>query len=282
MDHSVYLQGFSGNVITIKLANTTRTFTIHEDLLCSNSEYLKSKLQPNRKPIEGPCPICSIEFDPVMDTLTFCRKSCGANFHLSCMYSWRRNCPHCRDPWMPKHQGSIAAVPLDVRAMEVYLVWLYAKQDLRLEKRAEQDDDEYMVHLIQLLKVGLVLRDFAFYELLDTKIREVGTASTRIDSIRFFLTHFPTDKRLYDHYAHKVCRLSKTNPVEFKQYLSIVPFDFLEAMGRMVNIPEIETFSAGDGLREYLGANRLEEVGKLDPQIYPSLASLLQQRDLAR
>ncbi len=60
----------------------------------------------DRKEIEGECPIC---FDPLgthISRLTFCKKTCGQNFHLGCIKMWKSQCqesptcPACRQEWV--------------------------------------------------------------------------------------------------------------------------------------------------------------------------------------
>lgn len=61
----------------------------------------------NRKPIEGDCPICCVEFEPDSgETIVYCRASCGNNIHEECFSQWATTkgggnipCPFCRTPW---------------------------------------------------------------------------------------------------------------------------------------------------------------------------------------
>ncbi|KAI0521666.1 hypothetical protein F5B22DRAFT_546266 [Xylaria bambusicola] len=68
-----------------------------------------SKIQdPNRKQIEGDCPICFTPFEGEEDTV-YCRATCGQNMHTECFQIWAatkrqhaRNaitCPMCRSLW---------------------------------------------------------------------------------------------------------------------------------------------------------------------------------------
>lgn len=41
-----------------------------------------------RKPIEGDCPICFMEFDPSTETIIWCETSCGNNIHKTCFDQW--------------------------------------------------------------------------------------------------------------------------------------------------------------------------------------------------
>lgn len=43
--------------------------------------------QGNRKPIEGDCPICFMEFEP-NEELVWCKAACGNNIHKACFGQW--------------------------------------------------------------------------------------------------------------------------------------------------------------------------------------------------
>ncbi|OQO02441.1 hypothetical protein B0A48_11968 [Cryoendolithus antarcticus] len=57
-----------------------------------------------RKPVEGDCPICFMEFEEAEES-TWCRAACGNNFHTKCFFGWRNanygcvTCPLCRSEW---------------------------------------------------------------------------------------------------------------------------------------------------------------------------------------
>jgi Ring finger domain/SWIM zinc finger len=63
-----------------------------------------------RRPLEhdSDCPIC---FDSLGGSggqlLTYCRGTCGANFHADCIRAWKTRgaatCPNCRQPWVEEH-----------------------------------------------------------------------------------------------------------------------------------------------------------------------------------
>ncbi|KAF2740683.1 hypothetical protein EJ04DRAFT_507707 [Polyplosphaeria fusca] len=63
---------------------------------------------PNRKPIEGECPICYMEFEPDAEAISYCKNSCGNNIHTDCINTWVKakqkehktaTCPYCRETW---------------------------------------------------------------------------------------------------------------------------------------------------------------------------------------
>lgn len=41
-----------------------------------------------RKPIEGDCPICFMEFDPKTEEIVWCKAACGNNVHKVCFQRW--------------------------------------------------------------------------------------------------------------------------------------------------------------------------------------------------
>ncbi|KAI9801385.1 MAG: hypothetical protein M1825_003364 [Sarcosagium campestre] len=59
-----------------------------------------------RKPIEGDCPICILEFQPNTEEIVWCQAGCGNNIHKQCFEQWaaskngeRPKCVYCRTPW---------------------------------------------------------------------------------------------------------------------------------------------------------------------------------------
>lgn len=61
----------------------------------------------NRKPIEGECPICCVDFEPESrEEVVYCKAACGNNIHKDCLKQWAATktsgqvpCPFCRTPW---------------------------------------------------------------------------------------------------------------------------------------------------------------------------------------
>lgn len=62
----------------------------------------------NRKPLEGECPICCVDFEPEnrKEEVVFCKAACGNNIHKECFQQWAAikkggevTCPFCRTPW---------------------------------------------------------------------------------------------------------------------------------------------------------------------------------------
>ncbi|EYE97855.1 RING finger protein [Aspergillus ruber CBS 135680] len=59
-----------------------------------------------RKPIEGDCPVCFMEFEPDKEDIVWCRGSCGNNIHKVCFDKWAATqrehgvrCVYCRAQW---------------------------------------------------------------------------------------------------------------------------------------------------------------------------------------
>ena len=62
----------------------------------------------NRKPVEGECPICCVDFEPEnsSEEVVYCKAACGNNVHKECFARWAATrkaggvtCPFCRTPW---------------------------------------------------------------------------------------------------------------------------------------------------------------------------------------
>ncbi|KAI9815053.1 MAG: hypothetical protein M1827_002896 [Pycnora praestabilis] len=59
-----------------------------------------------RKPIEGVCPVCFVDFEPENEELVWCKAACGNNVHRQCFEQWAASqrghqlrCVYCRTPW---------------------------------------------------------------------------------------------------------------------------------------------------------------------------------------
>lgn len=58
----------------------------------------------SRKPVEGDCPICVMEFEEGED-IVWCKAACGNNVHRHCFEQWQRSklgpvkCVYCRSAW---------------------------------------------------------------------------------------------------------------------------------------------------------------------------------------
>ncbi|KAF2718611.1 hypothetical protein K431DRAFT_322306 [Polychaeton citri CBS 116435] len=60
-----------------------------------------------RKPLEGECPICCVDFEPQSpEAIVYCQAACGNNIHKACFEQWAATkkgsgitCPFCRALW---------------------------------------------------------------------------------------------------------------------------------------------------------------------------------------
>ncbi|KAF9885335.1 hypothetical protein FE257_013052 [Aspergillus nanangensis] len=66
----------------------------------------------NRKPVEGDCPICFMEFEPEKEEIVWCRAACGNNIHKTCFQQWAATqraqgvrCVYCRSPWQAENSA---------------------------------------------------------------------------------------------------------------------------------------------------------------------------------
>ncbi|CAD7704551.1 unnamed protein product [Ostreobium quekettii] len=76
--------------------------------IASQEEQLEEEEgDPNRKPVEGDCPVCYEELKEGGEALVWCN-TCGNNIHKVCFTKWSRTqlqncgsvtCVYCRSPW---------------------------------------------------------------------------------------------------------------------------------------------------------------------------------------
>lgn len=73
----------------------------------------ESEKDGNRKPVDGECPICVVDFEPDSgEEILYCKASCGNNIHAECFNMWKATkpvggvtCPFCRSPWQDDETG---------------------------------------------------------------------------------------------------------------------------------------------------------------------------------
>jgi len=69
-----------------------------------NAPPISTDVCGSRKPIEGDCPVCVMEFEEGED-IVWCRAACGNNIHQQCFEQWAKSkagqvkCVYCRTPW---------------------------------------------------------------------------------------------------------------------------------------------------------------------------------------
>ncbi|KAL3437740.1 hypothetical protein BDV09DRAFT_149467 [Aspergillus tetrazonus] len=73
-----------------------------------------------RKPVEGDCPICFMEFEPDKEDIVWCRAACGNNIHKACFQKWAASsnnqgvrCVYCRSPWQNQDTDGKVDVTLE-------------------------------------------------------------------------------------------------------------------------------------------------------------------------
>ena len=71
-----------------------------------NDNVNEEEKDGKRKPIEGECPICYMDFEPECNELVWCKAACGNNMHKTCFEQWAASqrgqtvkCVYCRTPW---------------------------------------------------------------------------------------------------------------------------------------------------------------------------------------
>ncbi|KAI8939762.1 hypothetical protein NX059_003505 [Plenodomus lindquistii] len=153
-----------GRILRVEVGPERQGFSVHEDLLCSRSPYLKQAFQHVRKSLEGDCAICCEDLDSDTSYVTWC-KTCGNNIHQDCLQQWVKTsnkCPFCRTTWKKSpffHQSELHE--LDADGFEVYANWLYTARipSYRLSKGENTTD---CTRLIKAHLLGEKLQDKGF------------------------------------------------------------------------------------------------------------------------
>lgn len=72
----------------------------------TSAEGVSTDSSPDsRKPIEGDCPVCVMEFSAETEEIVWCKAACGNNIHKQCFEQWAASkpgqvkCVYCRTPW---------------------------------------------------------------------------------------------------------------------------------------------------------------------------------------
>ncbi|KAL3459268.1 hypothetical protein BJX64DRAFT_279311 [Aspergillus heterothallicus] len=81
----------------------------------------ESETDGKRKPVEGDCPICFMEFEPdKKESIIWCRAACGNNVHATCFQKWAATqnssgvrCVYCRSPWQVQDADGKVEVDLE-------------------------------------------------------------------------------------------------------------------------------------------------------------------------
>ncbi|CBX98025.1 hypothetical protein LEMA_P094340.1 [Plenodomus lingam JN3] len=153
-----------GRFLRLEIGPTRQGFSVHEDLLCSRSPYLKQAFQHVRKSLEGDCAICCEELISGVTYATWC-KTCGNNIHQECLQQWVKSsnkCPFCRTIWKKSPFLQHATLhDLDADGFDVYIQWLYTSR-IPSYKTKEEDGAADCIRLIKAHLVGEKLQDKGF------------------------------------------------------------------------------------------------------------------------
>jgi hypothetical protein len=82
--------------------------------LPSETAEQDSEKDGKRKPIEGECPICCVDFEPGSgEKIVYCKAACGNNIHAECFRQWAVTkspvtCPFCRTRWVAEGDEAAA------------------------------------------------------------------------------------------------------------------------------------------------------------------------------
>lgn len=173
---------FGRRVLELQIGAKKVPFSVHEDLLCSQSGYFKLRFQKNRRDIEGDCPICQEEVESVIADVTYC-KECGQNLHTACMSKWLRNsktCPMCRAEWMTKTAcPTTKYTALDPEAFEVYYQWLYSAR-FPIYNADKKDPDARCLRLLKSHLLGSKLDDAIFQKAVVKEIIRTALSNTAV------------------------------------------------------------------------------------------------------
>jgi hypothetical protein len=158
--------------VKFRIGSSKRHFTVHEDLLCTNSKTFKKRLQKGRKTLSGECSICHEELKAEIDDVTFCRSGCGKNFHEECINEWRQSrqdpltCPMCRKSWeiAPDLLYWVDDQPyggLSRDAVQIYIDWLYSGQ-LNIDEEIDRSGQDFNLLLLKACRVSDAFIDVKF------------------------------------------------------------------------------------------------------------------------
>ncbi|GKZ49275.1 hypothetical protein AbraIFM66951_001679 [Aspergillus brasiliensis] len=107
--------GSTGNIYTTKIGKELREMYGSSPISREQANAEENK-DGNRKPVEGDCPICFMEFEPDKEEIVWCQAACGNNIHKACFQKWAATqqaqgvrCVYCRSAW----QADTANMKLD-------------------------------------------------------------------------------------------------------------------------------------------------------------------------
>ncbi|KAF2122148.1 hypothetical protein BDV96DRAFT_594072 [Lophiotrema nucula] len=158
----------------VRLNADNKVITVHEDLVCSSSPYLKARLQPNRKSLEQDCSICHVNIDALQYEIDYC-KTCGENFHNACISKWfsrQNSCPYCRTAWKNTLKYQDHKTWLSADELEIYVAWLYTGN----VPAPDQDDmsrSDRDIRLIDAFMLAEEFEDVSFREAIILEMKDL-------------------------------------------------------------------------------------------------------------
>ena len=84
---------------------------VHSDMTRGVKNEDDSKAVSRKDTVGVDCPICFESLGSNLSSLTYCKGTCGTNFHKECIQMWTRSsrtnptCPACRQPWVDAETG---------------------------------------------------------------------------------------------------------------------------------------------------------------------------------
>ncbi|KAJ4987315.1 SWIM zinc finger protein [Stagonosporopsis vannaccii] len=160
------LNSVGSRVVSFRLNNFPRHYTVHNDLICRTSAYFRSRLQMKRKPVYDACSICFEDQDPGIHDITFW-STCGQNFHETCIDEWSETgstCPMCKAMWSKEPPLSYIVIDqeLDGNAMQVYLDWLYSGE-VRIDAPINRETDTFSLLMLKCWELSTAFEDDMFW-----------------------------------------------------------------------------------------------------------------------
>ncbi|KAF2018329.1 hypothetical protein BU24DRAFT_461279 [Aaosphaeria arxii CBS 175.79] len=200
---------------TVKVAKD-RSFNVHEDLICSRSEYFKNLLQKNRKELDEECAICREGFEVTKDDVVHCQ-TCGQNLHDDCVAQWHtrgddKRCPFCRAAWTPDSEAkTIKCQSLDVDGFDTYVKFIYGK-GIATYTSESNNHDQRTLRLCKAWIVGNIVDDKEFKRAIIETLEEHIEDSNQLPGVEpmEYLFHEIEDRRRHGELHIFMLRIFKT------------------------------------------------------------------------
>lgn len=242
------------STVRFKAKDNKRSFSVHENLICSQSKLFKEKLQPRRKPVEGKCAVCQENLNPHIGDITFCRAACGQNIHEERIERWirtRATCPQCQEQWQPKsNEPIVLKEALDNDALQLYLDWLYTNR-LLIRTGMYRLRGRFSLDLLKAWTVSDVVQDDAFRHALSAEMISRGDLDKlNTDAIKYAFEQCPSST-MQAFIIDAV--LTKSTPRTLKSKLIAFPPSFTEAVCDLLLNSVKEEASCPELLKKHTG-----------------------------